>query len=368
MYPANADWQFIANITQDTSWLPAAMRRYFEMLENCQYRWLWRLWSKLGINPTRHGFKGWLHTEVSIPEAALDDKKLFKVIIDSFAAAAWNATSPLWERFRWFVLGKADPNDWRLVNDNAVGVRNTPLATKGGARMGARERVLETMARYPDRLIVELDALATRVLFDDNNRAIGVEYRKGARLYRAHADPNAAEVAPRKAMARREVVLCGGAYNTPQLLMLSGIGPRAELEKHKIPVLVDLPGVGTNLQDRYEISVGNRMKFKEWKVLEGAKFAKGDPQFEQWSDDRKGVYTTNGSIATVYWKSFADRPLPDLFCFALIGPFQGYYPGYSKEFAAKRNYLTWCILKAHTENTAGEVLPLFHRGDRQGRR
>jgi choline dehydrogenase-like flavoprotein len=355
VYPANADWQFIANITQDASWLPSAMRSYFQRLENCHYRWLWRIWSWLGINPTRHGFKGWLDTEVSIPQAAIDDKKLFKVILDSFAVAAWNATSPLWERVRWFILGKADPNDWRLVNDNSTGVRNTPLATKGGARRGARERVLETMAKYPDRLFVELDALATRVLFDAKNRAIGVEYQKGARLYRAHPDPNVSPAEPQQAMASREVILCGGAYNTPQLLMLSGIGPRAELEKHKIAVRVDLPGVGTNLQDRYEISVGNRMKFKEWSVLKDARFAKGDPQYECWDKYRKGVYTTNGAISAVYMRSFAARALPDLFCFALIGPFQGYYPGYSKEFAAKRNYLTWCILKAHTQNTAGEV-------------
>ena len=73
--------------------------------------------------------------------------------------------------------------------------------------------------------------------------------------------------------ASREVILAGGAFNTPQLLMLSGIGPRAELERHGIEVKVDLPGVGKNLQDRYEAGVVNRMNFDEWAVFRDAKFA-----------------------------------------------------------------------------------------------
>lgn len=355
VYPHNEDWQYIENITQDRSWSPKTMRKYFERLENCRHRPLWRFWSKFGINPTRHGFKGWLHTEVSIPEVVLEDKSLKTVIIDSAAAEIRHATSPLWERIKWFILGKADPNDWRLVRENAVGVRYMPLATKGGARMGARERVLDVVQKHPERLVVEMDALATRVLFDDHNRATGVEYIKGARLYRAHVDPDSTPGKTYQVTARREVILCGGSYNTPQLLMLSGIGPRAELEKHGIPVRVDLPGVGSNLQDRYEISVVNRMKFDEWTCLKDAKFGPGDPQYTSWSKEKKGVYTTNGVVSSVFLKSFPSRPLPDLFCFAIVGPFRGYYPGYSTAFADQRNYLTWSVLKAHTLNNAGEV-------------
>ena len=55
-------------------------------------------------------------------------------------------------------------------------------------------------------------------------------------------------------------------------------------------------------------------------------------------------------------KSRAERPLPDLFCFALVGLFGGYFPGYSSLAVTKPNYLTWAILKAHTENRAGEVV------------
>ena len=107
-------------------------------------------------------------------------------------------------------------------------MRYTPMTTDKHARVGTRERLLDIQRRYPDRLKIELDALATRVLFDDGNRAVGVEYLKGERLYRAHAKPNAAAGDVRQARASREVILAGGAFNTPQLLMLSGIGPRAD--------------------------------------------------------------------------------------------------------------------------------------------
>ena len=86
---------------------------------------------------------------------------------------------------------------------------------------------LETQAKYPNNLTIELDALVTRVIFDDQNRAVGVEYRKGARLYQAHAESERARGEPREVRVTQEVILAGGAFNTPQLLMLSGDRPEA---------------------------------------------------------------------------------------------------------------------------------------------
>lgn len=355
VYPHNADWDELAALTRDSSWASGNMRKYFQRLEDCRHRPAWRALAKLGVNPTRHGFGGWLHTEKAIPEAAFDDKKLVTTLLDSAAAEIEELGGSLIERIKWFVQGKGDPNDWRLVQGNSTGIRYPPLATHRHARHGARERVREVEKSSRGRLTVELDALATRVLFDDGNRATGVEYLKGARLYRAARNPSADPGELRRATATREVILAGGAYNTPQLLMLSGVGPAAELAKHGIPLRVDLPGVGSNLQDRYEVGVVNRMNFDAWWVLEGAKFAAGDPQHEQWKRQRKGVYTTNGAVLAVVKRSFPERPLPDLFCFALLGLFRGYFPGYSALFAQHLNYLTWAILKAHTKNNAGTV-------------
>jgi choline dehydrogenase-like flavoprotein len=158
-----------------------------------------------------------------------------------------------------------------------------------------------------------------------------------------------------QAKAAREVILCGGAFNTPQLLMLSGIGRREVLEPLGIPIRVELPGVGQNLQDRYEIGVVHRMNFARWPILGGATFRGGDPQYRQWARGDGGVYASNGAVLAAILKSRPERPLPDLFCFALLGLFRGYFPGYSQLELTARNYLTWAILKAHTENRAGEV-------------
>ncbi len=355
VYPHNADWDEVAEMTGDDSWRADNMRKYFERMENCHHRPWYRWLAKLGINPSRHGWNGWFRTEAALPlEALVKDEKLVKTILESAKLAIANLPD-FFERVKGFTQGGlADPNDWSIVQENGTGLRYPPLATDNGARHSTRERLLDVQRKHPDRLVIELDALVTKVILDDDNRAIGVEYLKGAKLYRAHQNPSRESGELRTVHASSEIILAGGAYNTPQLLMLSGIGPKEELEKHRIPVKLDLPGVGTNLQDRYEVGVVNRMN-QDWEVLKDAKYAKGDPQYEEWENQRQGVYTTNGAVLAVIKRSMMEQPLPDLFCFALLGNFRGYFPGYSKLIKENLNYLTWAVLKAHTINRAGEV-------------
>jgi choline dehydrogenase-like flavoprotein len=354
VYPHNADWDGIADLTGDASWRADAMRSYFERLENCHHRPIDRALAGTGLNPSRHGWNGWLHTEKAIPAAALEDGSLVETLLKSANAAFAAAGQPI-DALVELAEGQGDPNDWRTVQANAAGIRYAPLATRNHARNGTRDRVLDVQAAHPDKLKIELNALATRVLFDDTSRAVGVEYQSGARLYRAHANPNTQPGTTVQALAAKEVILAGGAFNTPQLLLLSGIGPQADLAALGIPTRVDLPGVGCNLQDRYEVGVVNRMAFESWDVLRGCTFSPGDPAHQEWVKSRSGVYTTNGSVLAVIRRSFADRPLPDLFCFGLLGLFGGYFPGYAAHAVAKPNYLTWAILKGHTENRAGRV-------------
>ena len=354
VYPHDEDWDHIAQITGDRSWRSALMRKYFERLETCHHRPFDRFLNLFGRNPSGHGWRGWLHTERAVPKSALKDRDLIRTLLDS-VSAAFKDTSDRFDQIRSLFETQQDPNDARSTRDTDVGVRYTPLTTRNHQRMGTRERLLETQAKHPDRLRIETDALATRVLFDDQQRAIGVEYLKGARLYRAHAKPSETAGETRQVLAAREVILAGGAFNTPQLLMLSGIGPAQTLSRFGIPVRVDLAGVGKNLQDRYEVGVVNRMNFEVWPVLETATFSHGDPPYEDWARHRDGVYTTNGAVLAVIKRSIPYRPKPDLFCFALLGLFKGYYPGYSALFATNRNVLTWAVLKAHTNNVAGDV-------------
>ena len=354
LYPSDADWDGIASLTGDASWSSGRMRTYFQRMENCHHRPVHRWLAKLGINPTRHGFNGWLSTQKAIPTVSIANVDLIETILKSTEAAIEDI-GHIEERTRWLAEGMLDPNDWRTVRENSFGIRYMPLTTSNHARIGSRERLLSVQAKYRRHLRIELNALATSVIFDDNNRAIGIRYLKGKRLYRAHANAEDSAGEPRTLYASREVILAGGAFNTPQLLMLSGIGPRNELERHGIQLRVDLPGVGKNLQDRYEVGVVNKMDFEEWNIFKGAKFDIDDPQYQKWDKCKDGPYITNGAVLSMFKRSAPERPLPDLFCVAFLGRFQGYFPEYSRFFAENLNYLTWAILKAHTNNRAGEV-------------
>jgi choline dehydrogenase-like flavoprotein len=357
VYPHDDDFTSIALGTGDDSWRADRMRAYFQRVERCRHRPLLRWLAALGINPSRHGWKGWLPVETAFPEAAVESGPIRRLIFDA-ALEVLREEGQAATRARWFVEAGMDPNDWRLVRENATGIRYLPLSTRRHARVGARERVVDVAARFPDRLKVVVDALATRVVLDEQRRAVGVDYLEGARLYRAHANPSEEGGRPRRLRARREVIVACGAFNSPQLLMLSGIGPREQLERVGVPVQLDLPGVGRNLQDRYEIGVVNRATFPAWDIYEGATFSRGDPQFLDWERNRRGIYATNGSVMTVFRRSEVARragELPDLFCMSLLTRFTGYFPGYAESLAGHLNYLTWVVLKAHTRNRSGRV-------------
>lgn len=357
MFPHASDWDHIAQLTGDLSWQASQMRRYAQRVEDCRHRPVWRALRHLGLDPTGHGWQGWLRIEKAIPLTVLGDDGLVRVLRDTARTFTNSLPSPLLSTLRWLRGGMGDPNARRATGKNFEGICYTPLATSGHRRVGVRERLLDVARRHPDRLHIELGALACRLLFDSDGGVYGVEYRKGERLYRAHANPSASDGELLEVRAQREVVLCGGAFNTPQLLMLSGIGPADHLAEHGIPVRVDLPGVGRNLQDRYEVAITHRMR-APWEVLEGARFDRGDTLWRHWSDGESGMYASNGAALGVVRRSQAAerRGLPpDLFCMALLARFEGYFAGFSKWIRDYHDRLTWAVLKAHTRNRAGTV-------------
>lgn len=350
--PDDSDWQGIADLTHDESWAPARMNRYLQLLENCGHRKAWRWLRWLGINPTGHGWGGWLHTERAMPLSVLTDPKLLWTLHKSARAALGHSEDRVEAILRLFQR-HLDPNDVRQ-DFGCGGLCYTPTSTRGFKRMGSRERVLDVQEKHRKYLDVELNALVTRVVLDDNKRAVGVEYLKGARLYAAHTSPSTAPGESRSVRVRGEVILCAGAFNTPQLLMLSGIGDPEVLAKVGIETLVALPGVGKNLQDRYEVGVVNRM-CSPWEAMRGATFKKGDAPYNAWLKTRDGLYSSNGIALAFIASSTAGRSPPDLFCMALLSRFEGYFPEYSELVRNNLDHLTWCILKAHTNNRAGEV-------------
>ncbi len=373
--PNNSDWDYIAKVTGDNSWSSDKMRAYFERLENCDYSHV------ADQNLSRHGFNGWLHTD--IPGVKLlkmwkyrhrlrSDMQLrkgvFKAAIEVLNPKIKTVTDYidrlLQLRNKHWLL---DPNDWR--NTDREGLVVVPMTTHNGRRVGSREYIRQVERQCAGVLRVQLHALVTRVIFD-GEVAVGVEYRQGKGLYNADRskitdngslNEESEDNDLQQVRARREVILSGGVFNTPQLLMLSGVGPGNELGKHGIELIVDSPWVGKNLQDRYEVCVVSRMKH-DFTFLEDATFRSPssgevpDPMYTEWQEG-EGLYTTNGAVISFLKRasSVAEDEPPDLFVFGMPGNFSGYYPGYAEKATQDNKHFTWAILKAHTNNTAGEV-------------
>ncbi len=344
-----ADWDGIAELTGDASWRAANMRGYFQRLERCRYR------RPLLDAPARHGYGGWLTTQVNDPLLLARDGQLRQMVVGAVEGAGLPAL------FGPLLASGLDPNDWRAELGGRSGLYNIPVGVDGVRRAGVREYIQATARALPNNLLVKTHALATRILFE-GRRAVGVEYLDGAHLYRA--DPNAPPFGPeptprRHLRATREVILAAGAFNSPQLLMLSGIGPRDELARFGIPSVVDLAGVGRNLQDRYEATVVTRMR-ADFRLLAACGFGlpvagrQADPCYAEWLRGG-GPYATNGTVLGLIRRSAPTRAQSDLFLFGIPGFFRGYYPGYSRAIRDK-DFFTWAILKAHTRNTAGTVM------------
>ncbi len=176
------------------------------------------------------------------------------------------------------------------------GVGYYQLTVKNGQRCSAAVAYLHP-AMGRSNLIVETGALTTRVIFE-GKRAVGVEYRQGGQ---------------RKIVrANREVILCGGAINSPQLLQLSGVGPGRLLAEHGIAVVSDLPGVGGNLQDHYVIGMTWRLKAGVVSVNELTKGARFVGETMKYVFQRKGLLTLSAAHIAVFCKSRPDLAGPDI--------------------------------------------------------
>jgi len=359
IYPHRSDFQHIVDLTGDQSWAPDNMRRYFAKMEKNQYTFR----SYAG-----HGYDGWLTTEQPPLTIPLSNPNLLSMLSGgAFALGGWFKSVV---NMGTLLAGNANADG--ASRDSTPAYYQIPLFTNDSHRIGSREFVVSVLnavnadgsKKYP--LHVRTNCLATKILFSTSAseppKATGVEFLDGEFLYRA--SPRSKTVAPGTpgtATASREVILSGGVYNSPQLLKLSGIGPAAELQKFGIPVLADLPGVGANLQDHYEISVQGRVP-SNWTAFTGCTWSlDGGPDacVDRWQKaflGNRGIYSSGGLAATMFFKSSAAAD-GDYDVFVFGGPinFRGYFPRYSVNATAERDWFTWAILKAHPRNTAGSV-------------
>jgi choline dehydrogenase len=355
LYPDNGDWDGLAALTGDASWAPEHMRTYFERIERVEYA------PPIEGNPERHGYDGWLPVEMTgTVNNLFKDPELSDYVVSRLRGEPNGDL--LEDAAKANTEFRVDPNDWSFVSNRSTGLADAPRASHNGARKGTRELLLTAASRWPDRLVIRTDCLATRLLFDDTNpnRVVGVEYLEGPHLYGASllAEQFASRPGSRRQVfATREVIVSAGAFNSPQLLMLSGIGPPDELGRHGIPVRVERPGVGKNLQDRLETGVVCKLPF-EPSLYKGCKWgADGDECLVEFNENPTGGrYRTQLSRQFYMIKRSApDREVPNLVIFGFIGTFRGYYHPNLPSPPSSAASFTWFTLSGHTRNTAGTV-------------
>ena len=176
------------------------------------------------------------------------------------------------------------------------GVSRIELNTRSGRRASSARAYLHPAMRARTNLHVATNAHATRILFD-GKRAVGVEYLQDGKLERAHAD--------------REVVLCGGTYSSPQLLMLSGIGPADHLRSVGIDVVLDLPGVGENLQEHPNLLNIYRLSGKLG-LTRHLRLDMAALGVLRWALFGEGPFTTAGTAANIFARTRPELERPDI--------------------------------------------------------
>jgi choline dehydrogenase len=321
----------------------------------------------------------------------LQDRMLLRVALGGVAATIRTGVERVGDLLRAILTARLlpglDPNHWETLRRNRPGITRIPLAvTPDGRRAGPKERLLRLLdeaSPHKIRLHLRTGFCVTGLVSKKNNmgdrsedRIVGVMGLPREHVY--EADPHAKESAvfPEEEVVRlycrREVILCGGTLNTPQLLLLSGIGPKDHLEEIGIPLMVDLPGVGLNLQDRYEVAV-NAIVTDRFRSFDGLSWNLDQPDrwLNQWIQNpgrsafQRGLYSNTGALMGLFLRSKQEEVFPDLFTFVILGSFGGYHVGYScpsiqlpkvpGDPPGHRRTLTWLILKARTRNRGGYV-------------
>jgi choline dehydrogenase len=218
---------------------------------------------------------------------------------------SWSEVAPVYERVREQLQLEElrDPNPLTLAFVEAAqqmgippspsfaptdldGVRVTPVTQRRGRRNSAADAYLRPALERAN-LTVRTNAHVMRVVVE-HGRAVGVEVDD-------------------EVVRAREVVLCGGTVNSPQLLLLSGIGPRNELERHGIPVVHELAGVGSHLEDH--LAAGALFESRKPVSL----YAADKPlQLLRYFLRHNEMFTSNVAEAAAFVRTRSDLPAPDL--------------------------------------------------------
>lgn len=191
--------------------------------------------------------------------------------------------------------GFRENHDFNGAEQEGVGLYQ--VTHRNGERFSAAKAYLTPNLSRPN-LRVFTGALTTRILLE-KKRAVGVEFRHEGQL--------------KQLRAGREVLLCAGALQSPQILMLSGIGPHQHLLENGIATLHDLPGVGQNLHDHPDVVINTHApRARDLVGISPHGMVQAIRGIFEWRRQRTGMLTTNFAEAGGFIKSAPDEAIPDL--------------------------------------------------------
>jgi choline dehydrogenase len=333
---------------------PDKMRAHFKKLERNNY---------LKNGTAGHGFDGFLEVGIGDGSQYLNSPQSVEVLsamVEELGKDPKDLKSLL----------TADANYLDPRRDFTEGLWALPFhVNQTWGRYSVRSRILDTVrGKFP--LHLQLNSLATRVLFEPaaqgkKPRAIGVEFLEGKSVYKG--DPRyepKKKGTLRQVFATKEVIISGGAFNTPQILQLSGIGDAAELKKHNISAVVNLPGVGYNMQDNQEIAIVGLAAQNFTTVLpDGATVppctfgAPGDPCYDLWLK-QQGPYAQAGPNSNIFLLRTTHSPDRERDITIFAGPFafRGFWPATPNQtWYEPPNTWGMHIVKMHPHNRRGYV-------------
>jgi choline dehydrogenase len=209
-----------------------------------------------------------------------------------------DAVSPVSDNIERFIAAGVEfgwPYNPDFNGESQDGVGRYQYTRKDNQRFSAADAWLKPALSRPNLTAIPFAAV-TKILFE-GKRAAGVSYLHENEL--------------KNAFASKEVILCGGTINSPQLLLLSGIGPAAGLKKHGIPLLVDLPGVGQNLQDHPQVVI--RFKCDPSLRVTAEQMAAAEIEYEQFKTGLLGM--SWGSVGALI-KTEPGLEIPDIQLFS----------------------------------------------------
>lgn len=258
------------------------------------HRWDYDHWAELGNT-------GWSYDDVLPYFKRAEANEQFRDALHGtdgpLPVSRLRTDNPVHQRYLQAARAVGYPiiDDFNGAEQEGIGLYQ--VTQKDGERWSAARAYLHPHMGKRANLRVELQASAQKILFE-GKRAVGVQFMQDGQL--------------KVLRARREVILCGGAFQSPQLLQLSGIGDGSALQRLGIPTVHHLPGVGQNLQDHPDFVFGYKTRSLDLLGISFPGAARMWREIKRYRAERRGMITSNFAEGGGFLKTRPDLPAPDI--------------------------------------------------------